>query len=135
MSLDEGLRDVDPTTTDFDTCDFWIRVRGLKGEFLTCDVLGKIGNAFQGYESVELIVDKQGKKFFRLKATVMIHQPIKRLVSFKVGSSMVSGYLAYERLANMCFHCGKLGHLIKKCPELDPREDYTTKVVYGLWIR
>ncbi|GAA0151894.1 hypothetical protein LIER_37376 [Lithospermum erythrorhizon] len=119
----------------FDTCDFLIQVRGLKGEYLTRDVAGKIGNTFQGYESVELGYNKQEKKFFRLKATVMIHQPIRRLVNFKVGSSMVSGYLAYERLPNMCFHCGKLGHLIKQCPYLDPGKDCTTKVVYGLWIK
>ncbi|GAA0148918.1 hypothetical protein LIER_08229 [Lithospermum erythrorhizon] len=98
-------RDVDPTTIDFDTCDFWIHVRGLKGKFLTRDVARNIGNAFQGCKSVELRVDKQGKKFFRLKETVMIHQPIRRLASFKVGSSMVSS------------------------------ENCTTKVVYGIWIK
>ncbi|GAA0153789.1 hypothetical protein LIER_11947 [Lithospermum erythrorhizon] len=119
----------------FDTCDFWIQVRGLKDEYLTRDVAGKIGNAFQDCESVELKFDKQGKKFFRLKATVMIHQPIRRLVNFKFGSSMVSGYLTYEMLRNMCFYCEKLGYLIKQCLELDPGEDCTTKVVYGLWIK
>ncbi|GAA0168526.1 hypothetical protein LIER_40579 [Lithospermum erythrorhizon] len=35
----------------------------------------------------------------------------------------------------MCFHCGRLGHLIKQCAELEPGVDCRTKVVYGLWIK
>ncbi|GAA0160841.1 hypothetical protein LIER_39115 [Lithospermum erythrorhizon] len=61
--------------------------------------------------------------------------PLRCLVSFRVGAEVVSGYLAYERLPNMCFHCGRLGHLIRQCPDLEPDTDYKKTVVYGLWIK
>ncbi|GAA0160048.1 hypothetical protein LIER_16692 [Lithospermum erythrorhizon] len=70
---------VDPLTLGFDECDLWVHVRGLKSEFLTREVAGKIGNAFSGCDRVELRIDKQGKKCFRLKATIQVNAPMRRL--------------------------------------------------------
>ncbi|GAA0159791.1 hypothetical protein LIER_16494 [Lithospermum erythrorhizon] len=120
-------------------CKLWEEeatpVHGLKEEYLTRKVASKVENAFQGCDMVELHVDKQRKKFFRLKALVNILMPIRRLVSFKVGSEVVAGYLAYERHPNMCFRCGRLEHLIRQCSELEPGSNIKYSVVYGLWIK
>ncbi|GAA0143791.1 hypothetical protein LIER_35807 [Lithospermum erythrorhizon] len=47
------------------------------------------------------------------------------MMTLKVGRAVGSGYLAYERLPHLCFHCGHLGHLIRQCPSIpegsDPR--------------
>ncbi|GAA0183225.1 hypothetical protein LIER_30681 [Lithospermum erythrorhizon] len=107
----------------------YVKVRGLKEKFLTREVVGKMENVFQGCDRIELRIDKQGKWFFRLKALVMVHMQLRRLVSFRVETEVVSCYLAYQRLPNMCFHCGRLGHLIRQCPDLEPDTDYKEAVV------
>ncbi|GAA0157514.1 hypothetical protein LIER_14766 [Lithospermum erythrorhizon] len=57
--------------------------RGMKEEFFTKEVSGKVGDSFMGSDAVELRVDKQGNKFFRLCAKVMINAPLRRLVTLK----------------------------------------------------
>ncbi|GAA0179918.1 hypothetical protein LIER_30037 [Lithospermum erythrorhizon] len=75
------------------------------------------------------------KKFFRLRAKVKINASLRRLVTFQVGEEIVAGYLAYKRLPNLYFHCGKLGHLIRQCSLIAPGTDMRIVVVYGLWIK
>ncbi|GAA0162640.1 hypothetical protein LIER_18684 [Lithospermum erythrorhizon] len=107
----------------------------MKGEYFTRDVAGKVGDAFLDCEAVELRVDRQGNKFFRLRAKVKINAPLRRLVTFQVREEIMARYLAYERQPNLYFHYDKLGHLICQCSLIAPGTDMRTVVVYGLSIK
>ncbi|GAA0169424.1 hypothetical protein LIER_23918 [Lithospermum erythrorhizon] len=72
----------------------------------TKEVASKLSNNFKGCEAVELL-----------------------------GRLVGSGYLAYERVPNLYFHCGLLGHFIHQYPKLPEGADPRKQVVYGLWIK
>ncbi|GAA0153628.1 hypothetical protein LIER_11822 [Lithospermum erythrorhizon] len=99
---------------------------GSKGSFFTREVASKIAKLFHGCDKVELRKDKGGKKSFRLGATINLNQPLRSLVNFSVEGGLGVGYLAYERLPYLCFHCGLMGHLIKQFPVIptgvEPRD-------------
>ncbi|GAA0181817.1 hypothetical protein LIER_30287 [Lithospermum erythrorhizon] len=57
------------------------------------------------------------------------------MIQFQTGDEVATRYLAYERLPNMCFKCGLLGHLIRQCPELEEGSDPKKACVYNLWIK
>ncbi|GAA0167098.1 hypothetical protein LIER_22107 [Lithospermum erythrorhizon] len=84
---------------------------------------------------VELRKDREGKKFFRVKATIKVNQPVRRLVNFMVGGIRGARYLAYEQLPHLYFHCGLLGHLIRHFLALPEGAKPQKHVVYGLWIK
>ncbi|GAA0167600.1 hypothetical protein LIER_22490 [Lithospermum erythrorhizon] len=75
----------DPVNGEFDECKFWIQVLGLKEEYYTNELAGKLALSFVGCQMVELRRDKGGKKFFRVRAVLKVNQPIRWLVNFKVG--------------------------------------------------
>ncbi|GAA0159785.1 hypothetical protein LIER_16489 [Lithospermum erythrorhizon] len=52
-------RIIDPLLLPFDSCPFWIQVRGLKEQFFTREVAGKVGNDFQACDRIKLRIDKQ----------------------------------------------------------------------------
>ncbi|GAA0153289.1 hypothetical protein LIER_37650 [Lithospermum erythrorhizon] len=111
------------------------QVRGLKGEFFTKDVAHKIIKSFNGCEAVELRKDNLGYKFFRLQALVNLGQPLRRLVNFSSDGGMGVGYLAYERLPHLCFHCGLMGHLIKQCPVIHEGVELREKYLQSSCLR
>ncbi|GAA0163375.1 hypothetical protein LIER_43639 [Lithospermum erythrorhizon] len=88
-------RGVDLVDALFDESKFWFHVRGLKEEFYTKEVARKLSSSFVWCEAMELRKDKGKKKFFRIKATLNVNQPIRQLVNFQVGEEISAGYLAY----------------------------------------
>ncbi|GAA0185659.1 hypothetical protein LIER_32947 [Lithospermum erythrorhizon] len=131
----DSSRGIEPLRLDFTECMFWIHIRGLRDECFTKDVAFKIAVAFQDCNSVELRKDKMGRKFFRIRANIMVDRPIRRMIQFVVGDIPISGYMAYERLPNLCFRCGLLGHWVKQCPTLLEGADPRKGLAYDLWIK
>ncbi|GAA0153916.1 hypothetical protein LIER_12042 [Lithospermum erythrorhizon] len=128
------MRGLDPQTVSFYECKFWFQVQGLNEEFYT-EVASKLSSSFSACKIMELRRDKAGKKLFRVKATVNVNQPLRRLVNFHVSMLQGAVYLAYERLPYLCFHCGLMGHLIRQWPTLSDGESPHKHAVYGLWIK
>ncbi|GAA0150562.1 hypothetical protein LIER_09482 [Lithospermum erythrorhizon] len=132
--MKEWARNIDPLRINFSECLFWIHLRGLKDEFLTKDVASKLAADFERCDSVKLKKDKMGRNFFRIRAKVIVDCPIQRTLQFLVGDALISGYLAYKRLPNLCFRCG-LGDSVKQCPTLSEKADPRKNLAYDLWIK
>ena len=61
-------------------------------------------------------------KFFRIKVDLQLDKP---LVWGKVASADGEKFwvnFKYERLPTFCFHCGRLGHDDKHCPEITDQQ-------------
>ncbi|KAK0591648.1 hypothetical protein LWI29_005574 [Acer saccharum] len=48
---------------------------------------------------------------------------------------MATIVVRYERLPELCFHCGILGHPLCECPSRRPSEEDGRPLKYGAWIR
>ncbi|GAA0160772.1 hypothetical protein LIER_17250 [Lithospermum erythrorhizon] len=102
-----------------------LEVEDLDEEFFTWDVASKLANYFSGCKEVEL----------RRAKWANVLQPLRRMIQFQLEEDVITGYLAYERLPHLCFKCGRLGHLIRQCPELGEGADPKKECVYDLWIK
>ncbi|TXG63929.1 hypothetical protein EZV62_010923 [Acer yangbiense] len=78
-------------------------------------------------------------RFLRVKVQIDIHRPLKRWLRLKLDKTdnIVVVGLKYERLPEFCYACGKIGHGIKECLDLEARTEAlsgkTTK--FGSWMR
>ncbi|GAA0163913.1 hypothetical protein LIER_43664 [Lithospermum erythrorhizon] len=103
----------------------------LKCEFFTKEVACKIVKSFHGCTLVELRKDKGGCKFFRVRTMVKLNQPLRRLVNLATDMGMGAGYLAYECLPYVCFHCGLLDILSSNIQAFQVLKTLVTSVCMG----
>ncbi|KAK3183012.1 hypothetical protein Dsin_030298 [Dipteronia sinensis] len=75
----------------------------------------------------------------RVKVQLDINKPLKRWLRLKLDKSdnIVVVGLKYERLPEFCYACGKIGHGIKECLDMEAMtealEGKVTK--FGSWMR
>ncbi|TXG53188.1 hypothetical protein EZV62_022357 [Acer yangbiense] len=78
-------------------------------------------------------------RYLRVNVQIDIHRPLKRWLRLKLDKTdnIVVVGLKYERLPEFCYACGKIGHGIKECLDLEARTEAlsgkTTK--FGLLMR
>ncbi|TXG48504.1 hypothetical protein EZV62_024379 [Acer yangbiense] len=78
-------------------------------------------------------------KFLRVKVLIDISRPLKRWLRLKLDQSdnIVMVNLKYERLPEFCYACGRLGHSIGDCNDVEAKkaavEGPITK--FGSWMR
>ncbi|CAL1393320.1 unnamed protein product [Linum trigynum] len=80
-------------------------------------------------------------KFIRAKVEVQLDQPIPIGFEYPLGEKSIWVSFKYERIMDLCFFCGRLGHLIHNCLEredhqrrglsIDPSEVYTAALKAG----
>ncbi|KAJ4843079.1 hypothetical protein Tsubulata_046969 [Turnera subulata] len=75
--------------------------------------------------------------FIRARIRVNVEKPLaKEIVTKRANGSSVRIYFRYERLPNFCYHCGRLGHLLKDCMFInDNDEEAEIGIPYGEWLR
>ncbi|KAK4853325.1 hypothetical protein QYF36_007241 [Acer negundo] len=76
-------------------------------------------------------------KFLLVRVIIDISKPFKRALKVGVEDSdeMATILVRYERLPDLCFHCGILGHPLRECPLQKSMEDVGRTLKYGSWIR
>ncbi|XP_050229503.1 uncharacterized protein LOC126678651 [Mercurialis annua] len=102
----------------FDTIPFWIQIHGLPLICLNKEAGRSLGSQIGVVEEVDLGAsgDCLGK-YLRVKIKVNITKPLKRGLKVQVDkdSKMVVTALRYERLPELCYNCGILGHPLVEC--------------------
>ncbi|XP_071920729.1 uncharacterized protein [Coffea arabica] len=102
---------------DFYHTSFWIHIKGLPLKCYTKDMEQKIGKNFSGCSVIQIRENlDNGGRFFRMSATVNILKPLRRTIVLRgPDEGHIYALLWYEKLPIMCFNCGIIGHIAKKC--------------------
>ena len=101
---------------DFGCSKFWVQIHHLPFSHLTPEIAMDIGRTLGTVVLSEDTSDMIRGNFIRMRVIIDISQPLcrGRQVSFDDGSE---GWISfkYERLANVCYWCGRLTHDEKDC--------------------
>ncbi|XP_050222915.1 uncharacterized protein LOC126673007 [Mercurialis annua] len=115
LEIPEGLGD--HSNMKFDKVPFWIQIHNLPLMCLNSEAGLSLGSQIGVVEKVDpgATGDCIGK-YLRVRVKVDISKPLKRGLKVKVqeGVVVIAG-LRYERLPDLCYNCGILGHPILEC--------------------
>lgn len=117
--------------------DIWVQVHDIPKGFISETILQSI-RAFIGryVKSDPGNFDGIRKEFVRIRATLDIHKPLKRLMKIKrEGKNWSWVNFKYERMGSFCFVCGIMGHTDTECIIVYANPDMEIERVYGTWLR
>lgn len=130
-----------PSEMAMNTADFWARVYDLPLKLRTDATAKKVGDTLGKFVEVDTKEGNRLGKFLRVKAEIDLTKPLKRGTVIKYQGKCLRVFFKYERLPNFCYTCGRIGHQIKDCEELDGQDDVDYDEIeekdlpFGLWLR
>ena len=114
---------------------FWVQIWDLPFEHMSLEVGRELGYSLGNFiESDRRTGNSDQAKFMRIRVDLQLDKPLRR--RGKVASDDGEKFwvrFKYERLPTFCYHCGRLGHDDKHCPET--AELQNTSRQYGDWLR
>lgn len=102
----------------FKISESWVQLHGVPSLFRTAKMGEVIGK--QIGQVVRIDKDREGRckdNFIRLRLKFDVTKPLRRGVHIKFGVNVEPTWveLKYEKLADLCFFCGRLGHGWRAC--------------------
>lgn len=133
--------DEQPSKLELHTGEFWARIYDLPLKLRSDAMAKRLGDIIGSFEEVDSKVEHRMGKFLRLKTTIDLKKPLKRGTVIKYQGSSLQVFFKYERLPTFCYVCGRIGHQIKDCEELEEEgaPDYeeleVKELPFGQWLR
>ncbi|OMO59710.1 reverse transcriptase [Corchorus capsularis] len=94
----------------------------------------KMGKKMGTLIAVDPSLDMEGWAcFLRKRVEIDVTKPLRRAIPIGKSTNGVRGRLAYERLPEFCFGCGRIGHCVIDCAEIS--DDPGQIQQYGDWLR
>jgi hypothetical protein len=127
-------RGTDLNTVDFDHVPIWIQLWGLPQHCKTKKMGENIGALLGKVEESEFYEYPGKKVIIKIKVAINVHNPITSGIhvgNLTDGTSWID--FRYEKLPQVCFNCGLLGHGDKLCRNQALNVD--TLAPIGPWIR
>ncbi|PNX60790.1 hypothetical protein L195_g052112, partial [Trifolium pratense] len=124
----------DPKLVEFTHAPVWIQLWGLPPHCKTKKMGESIGNLLGSVEASEFYEYPGKKMIIKIKVAVNVHQPIQTgslIGNHKDGTSWID--FRYEKLPQVCFKCGILGHGDNLCQN-EPL-NLEDAAPLGPWIR
>ncbi|KAH7850004.1 hypothetical protein Vadar_026454 [Vaccinium darrowii] len=115
--LEEGAT---VTDLDFSKCPFWVQVHGFPVEKMTRTNAESIGRQFGNLLGVEASNDGflLNRSFLRIRVEVNLELPLSRGFWLRRKTNEEKDcwiWYKYERLADFCYACGRIGNDNKEC--------------------
>lgn len=119
---------------DFGKVQVWVQIHGLSLEMFTRQNAQSIGDNIGKCLAVEDNQIMQQRIFLRIKVDIDSDEPLLpgfRWVDSRDQEKWAS--IRYERLSDLCYGCGRIGHSSTACTEPIRLDDRTDSPVYGPW--
>ncbi|KAL8126012.1 hypothetical protein AgCh_013345 [Apium graveolens] len=129
--------DEDPGQISLNEMDIWVQIHDIPKGFIFESILVSIGN-FVGkhVKSDPTNFDSTWKQYVRVRVKMNIQKPLKRRMKIKrEGGSWSWINFKYERLGNLCFVCGIIGHTERDCNVVYAHPEKEVERAYGTWLR
>jgi hypothetical protein len=130
-----------PSELVMNRSSFWIRVYDLPLKLRSEAMAKKLGNILGDFEEMDMEEINRMRKFLRIKASLDLTKPLKRGSKLHFQGKDIWVDYKYERLPNFCFVCGRIGHQMRDCEDLEDhdQEDFSEAEEkdqnYGPWLR
>ncbi|TXG53380.1 hypothetical protein EZV62_022549 [Acer yangbiense] len=133
----EGPRDM--ASMEFKMVDFWVQIHQVPmlcmNSRITKILAKQIGIV------VEIPADSKESwgKFLRVRVRIDISKPLKRCLKVRLEGfeKAIVALIHYERLLELCFAYGKIGHVMRDCCDEEAKKEAldgkTTR--YGVWMK
>lgn len=137
LVLREWKTDIALDDIRFDTTTFWIQIKALPLQFMTKTNAEMIGNLFnkmlqfESYTRTNIL----GTKYLRMQVEVEINKPIPVGFFHNMGKKGRWISFQYERLPDICYRCGILGHVERNCPASETSNIRILGDLYGPWLK
>lgn len=134
ISGDEQPSDIKPHTSHF-----WVRIYNLPMKLRTEEAIRMIGGTMWEVIDIDKAEVCAVGMYMRVKVVLDLMKPLKRGSSIQIDPKKAGKiFFKYERLPDLCFGCGRLGHSLKSCPEKDDddgEDEGPHNLPCGTWLR
>jgi hypothetical protein len=133
--------DEQPSDIEMHTGEVWARIYDLPLRLRSDAMAKRLGDLLGNFIEVDNKDGNRLGKFLRVKTLIDLRKPLKRGTVVKYQGKDLRVFFKYERLPTFCFVCGKIGHQIKDCEEMDGKEEAEFEDIeekelpFGLWLR
>ncbi|KAL8515424.1 hypothetical protein ACS0TY_014209 [Phlomoides rotata] len=112
---------------------FWVQNFGLLVGYFSEDIGKALGNFIGKFLEYDLSnTSLVWREYMRVRVDIGVNEPLKCFKKIKLDSgAVVVVTFKYEKLHNLCFICGKLGHTESYCDILFNTEEGEVKREWG----
>ncbi|XP_058775409.1 uncharacterized protein LOC131649675 [Vicia villosa] len=141
LVLDRVSGEEQPSDLKMHYGEFWVRIYELPLMLRSEAIAQKMGNIIGEFVEMDMREAHRNGRFLRVKAKIDLKSSLKRGTVVRFKGKNLRVYFKYERLPTFCFVCGRLGHQIKDCEEIDDLGDEgyedleEQELSYGAWLR
>jgi hypothetical protein len=136
------LKEIDentpPSHMDFSNAFFWIQLHGMPLTCMNREVGLRIGRSIGTVEDIDVTGDGVGwGRCLRIRVSIDITKPLERGRAIVLNGKSIWISLKYEKLPQFCYHCGKIYHADKACPNKSSFRinEETPARPWGIWLR
>lgn len=133
--------DEQPSDLEMHSSEFWARIYDLPLKLRSDAMAQKLGDVLGKFVEVDSKEGNRLGKFLRVKVSIDLRKPLKRGTVVKYQGKNLRVYFKYERLPTFCFVCGRIGHQIKDCAEMDGKDETEfdeieeKELPFGQWMK
>lgn len=141
LVLKQITEDIQPSSMEFNSTPFWMRIYDLPMSGKEENTLKQIGVRFGKVMEVDKESMEGVSRSIQIRIILRLNNPMKQGTKIKIGKVEPCWLsVTYERLPSFCYYCGKLGHTYKYCGIMHEQEENADKMgeerlPYGDWMR